>query len=202
MKNLRKGLVFSLVLLSVISLGSVAGTYAKYTSTANATDSARVAKWSFTVGGTETATQNTFAFNLFNTTYDNVASKDNGDGTHDKVIAPGTTGFFDIVLANASEVNATYDIEYDVTNTNNIPVEFSVDGTNWTADLTTLNVEDKAINMNGGTETIKVQWRWAFEGTNSANFAATQTDVTDTTLGTAGSAVLTVKATVTATQVD
>ena len=189
MKNLRKGLLFSLVLLSVISLGSVAGTYAKYTSTAAATDSARVAKWSFTVGGTETATSDTFTFNLFNTTYD-------------KVIAPGTEGFFDIVLANASEVNATYDVVYEVTNTNNIPVEFSVDGTDWTADLTTLNVDDKAINMNGGTETIKVQWRWAFEGTSSENFTSTQTDETDTTLGYAGSAILTVKATVTATQVD
>lgn len=198
MKNLRKGLVFSLVLLSVISLGSVAGTYAKYTSNAVGTDSARVAKWSFTVGGTETATTDTFTFNLFKTTYTNVASE---NGT-DKVIAPGTEGSFDIVLANASEVNAEYDVEYDVTNTNNIPVEFSVDGTNWTADLTTLNVEDRAISMNGGSETIKVQWRWAFEGTNSANFTSTQTDVTDTTLGTAGSAVLTVKATVTATQVD
>ena len=198
MKNLRKGLVFSLVLLSVISLGSVAGTYAKYTSTAAATDSARVAKWSFTVGGTETATSDTFTFNLFNTTYDNVAS---ANGT-DKVIAPGTEGFFDIVLANASEVNATYDVVYEVTNTNNIPVEFSVNGTDWTADLTTLNVDDKAINMNGGTETIKVQWRWAFEGTSSENFTSTQTDETDTTLGYAGSAILTVKATVTATQVD
>ena len=204
MKNLRKGLVFSLVLLSVISLGSVAGTYAKYTSNATGTDSARVAKWSFTVGGTETATTDTFTFNLFETTYTNVASKDlDGDGNNDKVIAPGTEGSFDIVLANASEVNATYDIEYTVTNTNNIPVEFSVDGgTTWKADLTTLNVDDKAINMNGGTETIKVQWRWAFEGTSSTNFTSTQTDATDTALGKDASAVLTVSAKVTATQVD
>ena len=198
MKNLRKGLVFALVLLSVVSLGSVAGTYAKYTSTATGTDSARVAKWSFTVGGTETATTDTFTFNLFNTTYDNVAS---ANGT-DKVIAPGTTGFFNIVLANASEVNAAYDIEYEVTNTNNIPVEFSVDGTTWESDITELNVDDKAINMNGGTETIKVEWRWAFEGTSSTNFTSTQTDGTDTALGTAGTAVLEVSATVTATQVD
>lgn len=195
---MKKMSIFAMLLAAVVVTSySVSGTYAKYTSSANSTDNARVAKWSFTVGGAETATTDTFTFDLFNTTYTNVQSANS-----DNVIAPGTEGSFDIVLANASEVNATYDVDYVVTNTANIPVEFSVDGTNWTADLTTLDVEDKAINMNGGTETIKVQWRWAFEGTGSANFTATQTDVTDTALGKDGSAELTVKATVTAVQVD
>ena len=193
MKNLRKGLVFSLVLLSVISLGSVAGTYAKYTSNATGTDNARVAKWSFTVGGTETATTNTFDFDLFKTAYTNNQSettvKSKGS---DNVIAPGTEGSFTIALANNSEVDATYEIDYTVTRTDNsIPVEFSVNaGQTWTADLA--DVAATRINMDNATANITVQWRWLFDGD----------DTTDTTLGTAGTDTITVSAKVTATQAD
>lgn len=192
MKNLRKGLVFALVLLSVVSLGSVAGTYAKYTSNATGTDSARVAKWSFTVGGTETATTNTFNFDLFNTAYTNDASETTvkSKGT-DNVIAPGTKGEFTIALANNSEVDATYEIDYTVNKTDNsIPVEFSVDGTTWTADLA--DVAATRINMDNATANITVKWRWSFAGD----------DTTDTNLGTTGTDTITVSAKVTATQVD
>ena len=192
MKNLRKGLVFALVLLSVVSLGSVAGTYAKYTSNATGTDSARVAKWSFTVGGTETATTNTFNFDLFDTAYTNDDSETTVQSKNsDNVIAPGTEGEFTIALANNSEVDATYEIDYTVNKTNNsIPVEFSIDGTTWTADLA--DVAATRINMNNATATITVQWRWLFNGD----------DTTDTTLGTTGTDTITVSAKVTATQVD
>ena len=75
------------------------------------------------------------------------------DGT---IIAPGTRGSFDIVIKNDSQVNATYAIDYTVTNTNNIPVKFSVDGTNWFDDINYLDVRSVAINM-GATATVTVK---------------------------------------------
>ena len=199
---MKKMSIFAMLLAAVVVTSySVSGTYAKYTSNATGTDSARVAKWSFTVGTTELATSNEFEFDLFATTYDNVAAADNGDGTFDKVIAPGTAGEFAIELANESEVNATYEIDYTVDNDDDIPVEFSIDdGNTWTTTLA--DVDATAINANGSEATIKVQWRWAFEGTGSENFKTAQTDETDTEFGTAAASTITVSAKVTATQVD
>lgn len=199
---MKKMSIFALLLAAVVMTSySVSGTYAKYTSTSTGTDSARVAQWSFKVGPTEIATTNTFDFDLFETTYTNVESA-NGD----KIIAPGTEGSFDIVLTNNSEVNATYTIAYTA-DTGNIPVEFSLGedeegNTTWYSDITALNATDVEIAMNGGGDTVTVYWRWAFVGGQSSNFTGTQTDQTDTALGTAGTDTIEVQAVVTATQVD
>ena len=111
------------------------------------------------------------------------------------IIAPGTQGSFDLVLKNESQVTAQYAIDYTVTNNNDIPVKFSVDGgTTWTNDLADVAASDSTkLAANSGTTTIKVQWKWDFNGSDD-NF--------DTALGIGGNAVLTVKAEVTATQVD
>lgn len=57
------------------------------------------------------------------------------------------------------------------------------------------------MNM-GGTDTITIQWRWAFTGGASANYTTSQDDSTDTALGIAGSATPTVKAKIVVNQVD
>ena len=201
MNNTRKRssmmvrLVAVLAVVMMFTMCFVGGTFAKYTSSATGTDSATVAKWDIKVGGTNIATNDTFTFDLFNTIKDSNGTADETDmspvdGT---IIAPGTRGSFDIVIKNDSQVNATYAIDYTVTNTNNIPVKFSVDGTNWFDDINYLDVRSVAINM-GATATVTVQWMWEFERTDG--------DTQDTTLGSAGTAVLTVAAAVTATQVD
>ncbi len=191
----KLSILAALVLAVLVTANSVGGTYAKYTSTfTGATSSARVAKWAFEIN--DTAVTNSFTFNLFETVNDtNVAT-----GTNENIIAPGTSGSFAIKLANKSEVNAVYTVDYTVTNAANIPVEFSIDGTTWTTDLADVTTP-VAINMNADT-TITVQWRWAFVGTGSANYADTQTDATDTTLGIAGTGTISVQANITATQVD
>ena len=56
--------------------------------------------------------------------------------------------------------------------------------------------------MNGGEDEITIQWRWAFEGTGSVNYATSQSDITDTNLGIDGTATITVTAKVTATQIN
>ena len=191
-------LVAALAVTMMFTMCLVGGTFAKYTSSATGNDNANVAKWDISVNGANITTSDTFTFDLFNTvndTKDNNAETDmapNG-GT---IIAPGTRGSFDIVIKNDSQVNATYAIDYTVTNTNNIPVEFSTNGTDWKTDINELDVTNVAIGL-GADTTVTVQWRWRFEADN-----VTEGDNADTNLGKVGTATLEVSAKVTATQVD
>ena len=190
-------LVAVLAVTMMFTMCFVGGTFAKYTSSATGTDSATVAKWSFKVGETDIATTNTFAFDLFKTIKDSdgINNETEMNPVDGRIIAPGTQGSFDLVLTNASQVTAQYAIDYTVTNNNDIPVKFSVDGgTTWTNDLADVAASDSTkLAANSGTTTIKVQWKWDFNGSD---------DSFDTALGIGGNAVLTVKAEVTATQVD
>lgn len=205
----KMSLLVALVLAVVVTGYSVSGTYAKYTSQATGTATARVAKWAFDVNDAKKSTQTTFTFDLFKTINDTLDGNEETDvkkaGTGETaIIAPGTQGSFDIVLTNKSEVTAEYAIDYTVTNTGFIPVEFSVDnGATWTTDLADVVADGTTkLAMDNGSNTITVQWRWAFVGADSENYKA-QTDAADTALGEADTAAtLTVTAAVTATQVD
>ena len=202
MNNTRRSsmmvrLVAVLAVVMMFTMCFVGGTFAKYTSSATGTDSATVAKWSFKVGETDIATTDTFTFDLFKTIKDSdgINNETEMNPVDGSIIAPGTQGSFDLVLTNASQVTAQYAIDYTVTNNNDIPVKFSVDGgTTWTNDLADVAASDSTkLAANSGTTTIKVQWKWDFNGSD---------DSFDTALGIGGNAVLTVKAEVTATQVD
>ena len=203
MNNTRKRssmmvrLVAVLAVTMMFTMCFVGGTFAKYTSSATGTDSATVAKWSFKVGETDIATTDTFTFDLFKTIKDSdgINNETEMNPVDGSIIAPGTQGSFDLVLKNESQVTAQYAIDYTVTNNNDIPVKFSVDGgSNWTNDLADVAASDSTkLAANSGTTTIKVQWKWDFNGSD---------DSFDTALGIGGNAVLTVKAEVTATQVD
>ena len=203
MNNTRKRssmmvrLVAVLAVTMMFTMCFVGGTFAKYTSSGTGTDTATVAKWSFKVGETDIATTDTFTFDLFKTIKDSdgINNETEMNPVDGSIIAPGTQGSFDLVLTNASQVTAQYAIDYTVTNTGNIPVQFSVDGgKTWTNDLADVAASDSTkLVANSGTTTIKVQWKWDFNGSD---------DSFDTALGIGGNAVLTVKAEVTATQVD
>ena len=191
MKKNRMMRLASILLVCVLLTTSViSGTFAKYTSQATASDSARAAKWDIQLNG-KSITEN-FTFNLFETIKDSNGGEEK-DVAGEKLIAPGTSGSFDIKLQNKSEVTAEYLIDYTVTNTANIPVEFSVNGGAWgaLADVTT----PVTLEMGAEATTIPVQWRWVFYTSDAA-------DTTDTTLGLAGSAVLKVEAKITVNQVD
>lgn len=205
------------LLITMVTLILVSGTYSKYTSSVTLTDdSTTVAKWSILVNDTEiavTGTAPTIAFNLFDTINDTADSTDavtNNAETNviSGKIAPGTCGSFTLTVANASEVDAKYSIDYTVTNTGNVPIEFSKDGgETWQAwDNSTDDVTDQVIAMAGAnptTDTITIDWRWAYDGANDSTY--TQTDNTDTALGIAArtsAAEVTVAATITATQVN
>lgn len=190
-KNHTMRIAAGVMTAALLSTCAISSTFAKYTTAQTGTDSARVAKWNIQINSTSMKTTTaTFGFDLFDTTYDDATSPSVKSSEDDKVIAPGTTGSFALVIENSSEVTAEYIIEFSVTNTENIPVKFSVDnGASWTDNLT--NVTETALAM-GSSETITVQWKWEFSGDDS----------TDTGLGEKGTDTLTVSAKVTATQVD
>lgn len=218
---MKKGLSIFAVLAgtAALTMGGFGSTYAKYTSNQNASDSARVAKWAFTVNNQDlTSASQTLTFDLFSTVKDSDKTTTEGDVGHrtgdtntDKLIAPGTTGSFDLVLTNLSEVSANVKIDFTETNAGGIPIQYSLDGTNYVDSIDDLDLTKNAnetgainINLNGADQTVTIYWRWAFEGdsTSATTRLANQTDATDTALGIVGTSVVTVKADITATQID
>ena len=189
---------------------AVCGSVAKYTSTASGQDSVSVAKWEFTVEDVNIAqaTAQTFSFNLFNTiNEEDTTTTESNVSTG--LIAPGTGGSFTVDIANKSQVDAKYTLVLEETNTSNVYIQYSLDGTDWDDDFTTINENtDKTkgvdIERETGTTSVTVYWRWCYEGTTTGAHAG-QTDDADTLLGIAGQTTapsVTVLATLTAVQVD
>lgn len=192
MKKIKTMRIASILLIAVLmTTCAISGTFAKYVTEATGSDSARVAKWDIKLEDAKMV--NSFTFDLFNTVMDTDGQNETdisvSDGT---IIAPGTKGSFEINLKNDSEVNAKYAINYTLQNPDNIPVKFSVDGTNWYTDINYIDVSEVALNMNA-TAAVTVQWMWEFEA---------GADAYDTTLGEGGVSVLSVAAVITVEQVD
>ena len=177
------------VMVALVSLSLVSGTWAKYTSTVSGEDSARVAKWAWNYKGANLVSD-TVAFDLFATINDTGNSADETD-VADGLIAPGTSGSFTFSFENESEVTADYTVDYTVTNVNNIPVKFSVDGTTWTDDLADITGR---LAINDPAKEVTIQWKWDFERTDG--------DAYDTNLGVYGAAEIKVRAEITFVQVD
>lgn len=179
--------------VALITLSLVSGTWAKYTSKVQGSDTARVAKWSFDGANLETKT---IAFNLFQTSYgETVKSKDGK-----KVVAPGTKGQTKFELKNMGEVKANAQIVLEITNLNAIPLTYKVDGV--AQEVTGGKIIIDAVELGIGAEakTITLSWEWPFETKDTGGNIIG--DTTDTNLGKEGTATVTVKATVTFTQVD
>ena len=210
-KNKMMRTASGLLVATLLTTCVISGTFAKYTSSASGSDTARVAKWSFKVGETDIVAQDSITFNLFDTIKEadtkteetNVATATSGN----TIIAPGTGGSFDIVLKNESEVTAKYKIDFTETNESTIPIEYSTDGTSWKSSIDELDVnisnEDGTalgFTTSDNTKTITVYWRWSYNAAETP--VRNQSDANDTALGKDGNATVTVKAEITATQVD
>lgn len=201
------------LLFTVITLILVSGTYSKYTSTVTAEDTATVANWNITVNGSNiTVTNPTTTFDLFSTikdTADGNAETDVKNDATKNLIAPGTQGSFDMIIKNNSQVTAEYTITFvETKSATTLPIEYSLNGTSgWKTDLNQLDIATtpKTVAMNGASQTTTVYWRWAFTGGDSSNYTTSQTDTTDTKLGTDAvttPATVKVQATVTVNQVN
>lgn len=208
-KNKIMRLASGLLVVAMMTTCAISGTFAKYISTTSGNDTATVAKWSFEVNDTEiavTGTAQTVDFKLFETINDTGNTADEAD-VKDEKIAPGTSGSFALKLENTSEVNAKYTITLDESNSSDIPLQYSLDGATWKdsiAELTTTGLTEQAIDMETGSATHTVYWRWVYEGaTDDAHNS--QTDITDVALGVAAQTTaptVTISASVSAWQVD
>ncbi len=191
-KKNNKKLLALLLLLTIIALILVSGTYARYTSTVSGVDSATVAKWSIEVNGTDitTAPADSISFNLFDTINDT----DTADGTESTtgeldvtagMIAPGVQGEFEIEVENLSDVTAQYTVSFESEGVNfpvgaTVPIQYSADGTNWSAALT--DITTPVVVNSGATSTSStIYWRWPI----GADAAA---DANDTLIGIAAAA--------------
>lgn len=218
MKKTRNILVFALMLVSVISMGSVAGTYAKYTTTDTVADTARVAKFGVVLTAVDTDTEGKGIFEKeYTGTGDAVTVK-----ATSKVVAPGTNG-----SVAATTISGTPEVKVEVKNEStitltgwNIPAPTEADasatefycplvftigtttitGTDYTtaADLQTAikTAIDSTTQVEPGQSlgTVKgFAWNWAFAGN----------DVKDTKLGNLETApTISVSITTSVTQID
>lgn len=192
MKKENKVMKFAsfVLLITIIALILVAGTYAKYTSEATGSSTATVAKWLIKLNGkdiTLSGSNENLTFNLFDTINDTATGKAEND-VSPRMIAPGTMGSFSFDLENDSQVNAEYTIELTLTDDNNeaitLPLQFSLDGKAW-GDLKNLAgnlvMDDTTTEADEGKTTATVQWKWDYERTGK--------DEEDTGLGIAASNV-------------
>lgn len=198
-KNRMMRLAAFLLVCVLLTTSVISGTYAKYVSTATATDTAKVAKWQINVGTVNIAQADTqvITFGLFDTINDTDGS---GEEKHVSagLIAPGTKGAFDVTITNNSEVDANIKAALSAKETNgDIPIQYSVDGNTWTATLAELSVDEDLAP--GASTAVNVLWQWVYEVSEAGNTA-------DTVLGIAAASgtapAVEVTMAVTATQID
>lgn len=194
MKKARNTFLLALALLSVVSMGSVAGTYAKYTSTQTYTDTARVAKWDIESGAVTD-------WDLFADTKSQSNLTDDKDADGNKVIAPGSTGTADFKFTAGTNTEVDYTVSLSnavvTDNIGRITYTLKENGTAMTdaEDMTATQLQDALTNLTFNTaSTYTIDWTWAAGTTEDDNTA-------DTALGNAETpATVTISADITATQ--
>ena len=205
-KNVMMRVASIMLVLVLMSSSVISGTFAKYVTSADSEDTARVAKW----GVVATVTGNAFdyQYETTDTSYTNTAYTVVADDGKTNVVAPGTNGTFGgVALTGSPEVAVRVSYEGTVVKIQNwdlasgfyCPLRFNINGTEINGidydnatDLENaiLNAIKKGANdyaPNTDLSTIddlngEYTWAWPFDET-SANFIAGQTDGKDTELG-------------------
>ncbi len=223
-KNVMMRVASALLVAVLLTTCTISGTFAKYTTQATGSDSARVAYWGIQNDASIT-------FDLFKNTYDGtVTGEDSAD-----VVAPGTsnkTAFSFIFKENAADSVAAPEVAYNLTVTPTITGNYdALDNNNyfkWTlkapgaTDATEYNtvaeLETAIKALSGdasGTKryeagtpptafngTCEIGWTWAFEATGD-DAAKTAQNEADTAMGNAAELDdISIEIVVSATQID
>lgn len=215
-KNKFMRIAAVLLILCLATTCAISSTFAKYTTSDSATDSARVAKWGVTV---EVTGDDAFATEYTN----DVASSSNANAevkSTVNVVAPGTNGTLGTVsIAGTPEVAVAVTVDVDVELANwtvgsdvYFPVVVKIGGTAITVSATTLEgieaeieeaiikalTADTVITSTKSTgKTVTVNYAPNTALTKSANvtwdwpFTTTGNDAKDTALGDAATATAT-----------
>ncbi len=220
-KNLAFRLGATVLVLSVITLSLVSGTFAKYTKGFTDNETVRAANFQFNLNDQFTTTTEQSAnaiFNIFDYS-DTGVFADGLNGT--EFIAPGTAGTFELDVENLSEVDVGVTFALAETNANSIPVYYTVGVAtqryssvltgSYTGGGTYANLAALATALAGSTlqatdgvtpttATYTVNWAWSYETAGTQ-----QTDAGDTAFGIAATLPtvdLAVTATVTQLDID
>ena len=206
-KNVMMRLACFLLVAVLISTSAISGTYAKYVTADEGSDSARVAKWGVTIEAD--------SFGMFEADYkkDDTSATFTGEYSvsaaadhRDDLLAPGTEGSFaDIAITGTPEVAVEVAIVPTVTVSDNwivdgdfyCPIVITV-GTEEISGLAydsaaafaaaiAAEIEGKSAQYAPNTDlsalynntNLDLAWEWAFEGAAGSK----QTDVKDTKLG-------------------
>ena len=184
-KNVMMRVASALLVAVLMTTCAISGTFAKYTTSATGSDSARVAKWGIEITGLS-ATNAMFA-DVYKNGESEVVVK-----AETKVVAPGTSGNFGtITIAGDPEVafETVYDVSFDlgdnwkVEGVEYCPIVFKVNSTSFKLGVGGIDsIEDlenaviEAVEDLSATydtegsvnETITVEWEWAFTGNDDA----------------------------------
>ena len=212
MKNKNYNLIkiFAILLLLVmLVLMIIVGTYAKYTTEVTGSDSTVVAKWAWQINDNDVSKDDTeFSFNLFDTIQDTSDGNNETDVKSTK-IAPGTKGAFEIKVENLSEVNANYNLTLKETkgqDVSNAKIEYSIIGTDeatdWTTAINTFSLTNTLLDMETGSKTITVYWRWAYSPSVAQDDADTAVGFAAANSASDVDKTITIEATLNFTQVD
>ena len=223
-KNRMMRAASALMVAVLMTTCTISGTFAKYVTSAEGTDTARVAKWGVTITANGETFAKTYAKDddTFTLEANTVVSSDD-----DKVVAPGTDGTMAAVaLSGTPEVavrityTGAFDIndEWEVAGDFYCPLVINVNGTAFDGRAYT-SAADFELSVNNaiaayskdypagtdlsaatvGADALKVTWEWPFS-------TSPKNDKQDTTLGNhavAGdAATVTLTVTTTATQID
>lgn len=222
-KNKMMRAASALLVATLLSTSIISGTFAKYTTSAEGSDSARVAKWGFTEDGTTITLDKLFS-DKYETTVDSKAVT--GENPKEDVIAPGTSGraqfgftYGGDTSVTAPEVAYSFNVSTNGsqcadTIKNNTNIQWKLDNGEWgtwdklikaiedldgnkTNDRYEANtLPDEFNNSTSASNLHTVEWQWVFNTDDEA-------DKKDTEMGNAASlANVTLKVTITATQID
>lgn len=209
---MKKNLWFKLGLfctaLVLVATCFISTAWAKYTSTATLTDSARVASFVVKNQGNKFSSE-TQNLQLFDTTLEHIYKTEGKNVNAQKLIAPGSNGKKTISVSSNSEVDVKFEFSGNDTNNNNIPLVFTIENDDSGKTYTTFiaavqaafgNDENRTIKAsNGQNETVlshTICWEWKYVNSNDTN------DTNDTALGVKGTATYEVTLTLVATQVQ
>ena len=201
------------LILTLVTTSLVSGTFAMYTSQVSGYDTARVAKFEYSIkDGEGVVFGKDTRINIFETSDMAVKHLMDGDKKADELlIAPGTSGSFKIEIENNSEVAVEVDFELTETNLAGIPVYYTFGGNKYTGCVALLSDETddetyytivelaEALKVarlnyvNDGDDdklTHKIDWAWDFE----------RDDAYDTDLGEVGADIIQLEIECTVTQ--
>lgn len=189
---MKKILYFCFITVAILSIIYLVNTYALLETNAQATITEDVGKWQIKLNNTDISHGITNSFNINNLIYTDNANID------DNVIAPGRSGYFDIVInPSGTDVSIRYDITLNI-NSDDYPanINFNVadisDNSTIKSDINTYSgtIDLNNIKLNK-TLTLRITVNWQ----DNINY-----DTSDSNIGTKEDTYINIPATVKVSQ--